>query len=116
LDALGEGFEVADTLNFVVGKFDAEMIFETREHFESLEAVDAEFLVKIVVGHEGARRDFELLGGEFEDLLRGLFDGAHTHSIYHSLGGKENVEEKRRADFDPEGTEETQRALRREEG
>jgi len=57
------------------------MIFETGEHFERLQAVDAEFLIKIVVGHEGARGDFELPGGEVEDLLRGLFDGAHIGSI-----------------------------------
>ena len=78
---MGECFEVADALNFIVWEFDAEMIFEAGEHFKSLQAVDAKLLVEIVVGREGARGDFELLGGEVEDLLSGLFDGAHTHSI-----------------------------------
>src|SRR5258705_8010320 len=66
------------------------MIFEAGEHFECLQAVDAEFLVEIVVGTKGARGDFELHGCKLKDLLRGLFDGAHTHSIYHPPGGKEN--------------------------
>jgi len=90
LDALGECFEVADALNFIVGEFDAEMIFQAGEHFEGLQAVDAELLVEIVVGRKGACGDFELHGSELKDLLRGLFDGAHTHSIYHPPGGKEN--------------------------
>jgi hypothetical protein len=81
LDALGEGFEIAYALNFVVGELDAEMIFEAREHFESLEAIDAELFVEIVVGYEGTRWDLELLGCEVEDFLRGLFDGAHIRSI-----------------------------------
>jgi hypothetical protein len=81
LDALGEGFEIAYALNFVVGELDAEMIFEAREHFESLEAIDAELFVEIVVGYEGTRWDLELLGCEVKDFLRGLFDGAHIRSI-----------------------------------
>ena len=31
LDASSEGAEVADALDFVIGKLDAEMVFETRE-------------------------------------------------------------------------------------
>src|SRR5258708_6511287 len=90
LDSLGECFEVADALNFIVGEFDAEMIFQAGEHFEGLQAVDAELFVEIVVGRKGSRGDFELHGSELKDLLRGLFDGAHAHSIYHPPAGKEN--------------------------
>ena len=64
MDALGECLEVADALHFIVEQLDVEMIFQAREHFEGLQAIDPEFLVEIVVGCERARGDLELQGGE----------------------------------------------------
>ena len=50
LDAGGESVKVADALDFVIGKFDAEVIFEAREQFKRLQAVDPQFLVEIIAG------------------------------------------------------------------
>jgi len=51
-------------LDFVVGELDAEVVFEAAEELEGLQAVDAEFFEKVVVGREGVGRDLEMLGGE----------------------------------------------------
>ena len=40
LNARSQGAEVADAGDFVVGKFDAKVIFQAREQFKSLQAVD----------------------------------------------------------------------------
>ena len=48
LDARGERMEVGDALHFVIRQLDAEMIFQAREQFERLQAVDPQLLVKIV--------------------------------------------------------------------
>ncbi len=57
LDARGECVEVADALDFVIREFHAEMIFETREQFERLQAVDPQFLVEIVARPEVRRAE-----------------------------------------------------------
>jgi hypothetical protein len=77
LDTGGEGAEVADALDFVVGELDAEVIFEAAEQLEGLQAVDAELLEEVVVGREGIRGNLEMLGGEVQHFLRGLVDRAH---------------------------------------
>jgi hypothetical protein len=77
LDAGGERPEVAYALDFVIGKFDAEMIFEAAKEFEGLKAVDAEFLEKIVIGREGIGGNLEMLGGEGQHFLGGLIYCAH---------------------------------------
>ena len=60
LDARGEGAEIADALNFVIGQLDAEVVFEAREQFKRLQAVDSELLVEIVAGLEAGARDFKM--------------------------------------------------------
>ena len=64
MDAGGEGAEVAYALDFVVGELDAEVVFETAEEFESLEAIDAELLEEVVVGREGVRGHLKVIRGE----------------------------------------------------
>ena len=79
LDAGGESAEVAYALHFVVGEFDAEVIFEAAEKFEGLQAVDAELFEEVVVGRERAYRHIEVLRRKFEDLLRCLINGSHRY-------------------------------------
>ena len=75
--------KVADALDFVVGKFHAEMIFEAREEFECLQAVNPQFFVEIVAGLKVRARKFEMRGSEDSRysvgrLLRSLFhDRSH---------------------------------------
>ena len=79
MDAGGEGAEVAYALDFVVGKLDAEVIFEAAEELEGLQAVDAELFEEIVVGCERVGGNLEMLGGEVQHLLCGLVDSAHGY-------------------------------------
>jgi hypothetical protein len=77
LDAGGEGAEVAYALDFVVGEFDAKVVFEAAEEFEGLQAVDAEFFEEVVAGRERIGGNLEMLGGEVQHFLSGLVDRAH---------------------------------------
>src|SRR5207249_1762948 len=90
LDAGGEGAKVADSLDFVVGKLDAEVVFEAAQKLEGLEAIDAQLAEEVVIRRKRAGGDVEVFGRELEDLLGGLLDGAHERSIYHCHGEKEN--------------------------
>jgi hypothetical protein len=78
LDAGGERLKVADALDFVVGKFHAEMIFEAREEFECLQAVNPQFFVEIVAGLKFGARNLEMSGGEIQNFVGGLFDCFHV--------------------------------------
>src|SRR5579859_7658947 len=53
------------------------MIFQAAEHFERLQAVNAQLLEKIVIRSERTGRHFEVLRRQIEDFLRGLFQCAH---------------------------------------
>ena len=77
LDARGERVEVADALDFVIREFHAEMIFEAREQFERLQAVDPELLVEIVARLKFGARKFEMSGGKIQDFVRCLFNCFH---------------------------------------
>ena len=69
--------KVADTLYFVIGEFDVEMVFDAREEFEGLQGVDAKFFEEIVFGRECAGREFEVRGGEIQHFLGGLLESGH---------------------------------------
>ena len=69
LDSLCERVEVADALNFVIGQFDAEMIFEACEQFEGLQAVDPQLLVEIVARQEFRAWEFEMGCGKIQDFV-----------------------------------------------
>ena len=79
LDARGQGMEIADALNFVIREFDAKMIFQSREEFEGLQAVDSKLLVEIIAWPlaQSAREPFEMCGGQIQNFVSGLFDGFH---------------------------------------
>jgi hypothetical protein len=77
LDTFGESFEVADALDFIVGKLYAEVIFDAGEKLESLQAVDTEFLEEVVVGRKSASGKLEVRSGEIQYFLSGLFEGRH---------------------------------------
>src|ERR1019366_4392402 len=80
LNARSEGAEVADALDFVIGKFDAEVIFEACEQFERLQAVDPKLLVEIIAGLESGARNFKMGSGQIQNFLGRLFDGFHDGS------------------------------------
>src|SRR6266446_6631367 len=52
------------------------MIFQARKHFQSLQAVDAEFLEKIVIRGERTRWQLKMLRRQIQDFLRGLFQAS----------------------------------------
>src|SRR5882762_616702 len=77
LDAFGEGFEVADALHFVVRGFDVEVIFDAREEFQSLQAVDAQLLEKVVLRRKSSRGQFEMRSSQIQHFPSGLFQCWH---------------------------------------
>ena len=86
LDASGERVEVADALDFVIREFDPKMIFEAREQFESLQAVDPELLVEIVACLKFGPRKFEMRGGKIQNFVGRLINRFHvSFNITRSL-------------------------------
>ncbi len=81
MDASGEGAEVADARDFVIGELDAEVIFEARKQFECLQAVNSQFLEEVIIGLKFGARNFEVRGGEIQDLVGSLFKGFHKSGI-----------------------------------
>jgi hypothetical protein len=77
LDARRKCSEIADALHFVVGQLDAEMMFQPREHFQRLQAINSEFLEEIIGRRKRFARYFEMFGGEVQDFVGGLVDGSH---------------------------------------
>jgi hypothetical protein len=86
LDAFGEGAEVGDALEFVIGQLDAKMLFEAREEIERLEAIDAELLEEVVAGIELRARNFEVIGGKLQDFFGGSIERRHELLSCHSPG------------------------------
>ncbi len=56
------------------------MILYAGEEFQSLQAVDAEFLEEIIFWREAAWGEFEVRCCEIQHFLRGLFQGGHDDS------------------------------------
>src|ERR1700722_2144016 len=77
LDSLSECVKIADALDFIIRKLHAKMIFEAREQFERLQAVDPQLLIEIVARLEVGARKFEMSGGEIQDFVGRLFDCFH---------------------------------------
>jgi hypothetical protein len=77
LDASGERVEVADALDFVIREFDPKMIFEAREQFERLQAVNAEFLVEIIARLKFGAWKLKVSGGKIQNFVRRLFECFH---------------------------------------
>lgn len=78
LNACGERAEIADALHFVVGELDAEMLFETREHFKRLQTIDAELFEKIVGRRKRFSWHFEMFCCEVKNFFGRLVDGSHN--------------------------------------
>ena len=64
LDAFSKRVEIADALDLVIWKLDIEMIFQAREQFKRLQAVDSQLLVEIVARLKFGPREFEMDGGK----------------------------------------------------
>ena len=77
LDARRERMKVADALDFVVGKFHVEVIFETGKEFESLQTVDPELLVEIVARLKLGARNLEMSSRQIQDFVGSLFNCFH---------------------------------------
>jgi hypothetical protein len=78
LDPFSEGAKIADSLQFIVGQLDLEMLLEACEQVESLQAVDAELLEKIIVSSKFFARDIEMFRRKLEDLFSGIWQRAHN--------------------------------------
>ena len=77
LDARRESMKVADTLYFVIREFHAKVIFEAREQFQRLQAVDPQLFIEIVARLKLSARKFEMSGGKIQDFVCSLFDRFH---------------------------------------
>ncbi len=66
---MGDGAEVADALQLILGQLDAEMVFKARQEAERLQAVYAKRLEKIVVGRKLLARHFEMRSREVQDFV-----------------------------------------------
>ncbi len=51
----GKGSEVGDSLQFVVGKFDVEVMLKPGKQIQRLQAIDPESLEEVVVGSRAFR-------------------------------------------------------------
>jgi hypothetical protein len=80
LNPLGESFEIANPLDFVVGQFDAKVIFYAGKELESLQTVYAELFEEIVLGCERACWKLEMRCGEVQHFLRGLLESGHDNA------------------------------------
>jgi hypothetical protein len=73
LDAFRKCVEIADALDLVIGELNAEMIFEARQQFQRLQAVDPQLPVEIVARLKFGSRKFEMGGGKIQDFFGRLF-------------------------------------------
>lgn len=78
MNARGERLKIRNALQFIVGQLDAEMIFYARKQAERLQTVNAEFFEEIVAGRELLARNFEILRGQLQDLVRHLLKSWHN--------------------------------------
>ena len=69
LYAAGEGPEVGDSLQFVVGKFDVEVMLKPGKQIQRLQAIDPERLEEVVVGSQLFARNLELGRGKVKYLV-----------------------------------------------
>jgi hypothetical protein len=79
LYAGGQRTKITYSLDFVVGQFNAEMIFQPAKELQGLQAIDAQFAEEIVIRRKRTGGHVEVFCGEIEDLLSRLLDGAHVH-------------------------------------
>jgi hypothetical protein len=77
LNSCSQRPEIAHALHFVIRQLDIEMLFQAREHFKSLQAIDSEFLEKIVAGRKRCARHLEMLCREIQNFIGGLVDRPH---------------------------------------
>ena len=75
----GQRPEVGDSLQFVVGKLDVEVMFQPGKQVQRLQAVDPQSLEKIIVGSEPLPRHFELRRREIQYFFE------RSLSIWHVL-------------------------------
>ena len=85
LDARGEGAEVTDSLDLVIRQLDVEVVFEAREQFKRLQAVDPELLVEIVAGLEAGARHLEVRRRQIQDFVGRLFKSFHERATKNPL-------------------------------
>src|SRR5271168_1526839 len=62
-----------------------EMLLDTGEEVESLQAVDAELFEEIVVGRQLFARDFEMFGSQAQHFIRCFLDSVHVLLSCHKF-------------------------------
>src|SRR5579871_3667290 len=80
LDLTGQSAKITDTLQFVIGQFDVEVILQLCEQVECLKAVNAEGFEKVFIRGQLIARDFEMSGGEVKNFVKRLIGGRHNFS------------------------------------
>ena len=77
LNPVGQGAEVGDSLQLIIGELDLKMVLEPRKQIQCLQAVDAKRLEEIVIWGQPFARDFELGCCQIKDFIQCLFRGRH---------------------------------------
>ncbi len=72
LDAAGQGAKVGYALDFIIGKLDAEMIFQARDQFQRAQAIDLQFLIEVIPRRKLLARDFEVLRRQSQNFFGGF--------------------------------------------
>ena len=73
----GQCFEVGDSLQLVVWKFNVEVMLQPGEQVQRLQTVNPESLEEVVVGSELLARDFELRRRKIEYLFKSSLGICH---------------------------------------
>src|SRR5262244_1084107 len=81
LNALRQRAEIGDALQFVVWQLDMEMVFQSSQKIERLQAIYTQSLKEVVIGRESFARNLEVRRGEVKNLVECLVLGAHSHFI-----------------------------------
>lgn len=81
LNARRQSAEVSNTLQFVVGQLDFEMLLKPGKQIERLQAVDSQGLKEIVVRRKLSPRHFEMRGCEVQHFFNSLISSGHNKSL-----------------------------------
>jgi hypothetical protein len=72
-----KGAEIGDTLQFVIGKLYIEVVLQSREQVERLQAINRQSLEKIVVRREFFTRHFEVCCRQDKNFVERLILSSH---------------------------------------
>jgi len=81
LDPIRQRPEIRHALQFIVRQLDAEVMLQSRQQVESLQAVDPERLEEVIVGRKLFSRHFKVASGETQNFVKRLLVCSHRLRI-----------------------------------